>query len=65
MWLSSESTEKTNAISDSGLYSARHVKMFTFQPNDIVSLQVYLPSFMFVVTSWVSFLIKPEVVPGR
>ena len=27
--------------------------------------QVYLPSFMFVVTSWVSFLIKPEVVPGR
>ena len=28
-------------------------------------LQVYLPSFMFVVTSWVSFLIKPEGVPGR
>merc|ERR1719435_681665 len=28
-------------------------------------VQVYLPSFMFVVTSWVSFLIKPEVVPGR
>jgi len=28
-------------------------------------IQVYLPSFMFVVTSWVSFLIKPEVVPGR
>ena len=26
---------------------------------------MYLPSFMFVVTSWVSFLIKPEVVPGR
>ncbi len=28
-------------------------------------IQVYLPSFMFVVVSWVSFLIKPEVVPGR
>jgi len=28
-------------------------------------IQVYLPSFMFVMTSWVSFLIKPEVVPGR
>ena len=27
--------------------------------------QVYLPSFMFVIVSWVSFLIKPEVVPGR
>merc|ERR1711884_882015 len=31
----------------------------------IIYFQVYLPSFMFVVTSWVSFLIKPEVVPGR
>ena len=27
--------------------------------------KVYLPSGMFVVVSWVSFLIKPEVVPGR
>ena len=27
--------------------------------------QVYLPAGMFVVVSWVSFLIKPEVVPGR
>ena len=28
-------------------------------------VQVYLPSGMFVITSWVSFLIKPEIVPGR
>jgi len=28
-------------------------------------VQVYLPSFMFVIVSWVSFLVKPEVVPGR
>ena len=28
-------------------------------------LQVYLPSFMFVIVSWVSFLVKPGVVPGR
>jgi len=28
-------------------------------------VQVYLPSVMFVIVSWVSFLIKPEVVPGR
>ena len=27
--------------------------------------QVYLPTFMFVIVSWVSFLVKPEVVPGR
>ena len=25
----------------------------------------YLPSTLFVITSWVSFLIPPEVVPGR
>ena len=28
-------------------------------------VQVYLPSAMFVIVSWVSFLVKPEVVPGR
>ena len=28
-------------------------------------IKVYLPTFMFVIVSWVSFLIKPEVVPGR
>ena len=27
--------------------------------------QVYLPSMMFVAVSWVSFLIKPDIVPGR
>ena len=37
----------------------------TEQDISIIYFQVYLPSFMFVVTSWVSFLIKPEVVPGR
>ena len=31
----------------------------------LLSVQVYLPSLMFVVVSWVSFTIKPEVVPGR
>merc|ERR1711971_926378 len=28
-------------------------------------IQVYLPSCMFVIVSWVSFMVKPEVVPGR
>ncbi|XP_023330425.1 gamma-aminobutyric acid receptor subunit alpha-2-like [Eurytemora carolleeae] len=28
-------------------------------------VQVYLPTSLFVIVSWVSFLIKPEVVPGR
>ena len=30
-----------------------------------IYVQVYLPSAMFVIVSWVSFLVKPEVVPGR
>ncbi len=30
-----------------------------------VLLQVYLPSGLFVVVSWISFIVPPEVVPGR
>ena len=30
-----------------------------------IFFQVYLTSAMFVVVSWLSFIIKPEVVPGR
>ena len=36
-----------------------------FEGDLILALQVYLPSAMFVIVSWVSFLVKPEVVPGR
>jgi hypothetical protein len=25
----------------------------------------YLPSGMFVIVSWISFLVPPEIVPGR
>ena len=42
----------------------RHV-MVTVCPHYHVPCQVYLPSAMFVIVSWVSFLVKPEVVPGR
>ena len=28
-------------------------------------VQVYLPTMLFVIVSWVSFLIKPDIVPGR
>ena len=27
--------------------------------------QIYLPCILFVTVSWVSFLIRPDVVPGR
>merc|ERR1719419_2193117 len=30
-----------------------------------VLLQVYLPSGLFVIVSWISFIVPPEVVPGR
>ena len=39
--------------------------MFVYHLCYIVMFQVYLPSAMFVIVSWVSFLVKPEVVPGR
>ena len=32
---------------------------------NIKDFSIFSFSFMFVMTSWVSFLIKPEVVPGR
>lgn len=49
----------------SGVYSACgfQVKLQRLQMQFVV--QVYLPSAMFVIVSWVSFLVKPEVVPGR
>jgi len=49
----------------SGVYSACgfQVKLQRKQMQYVV--QVYLPSAMFVIVSWVSFLVKPEVVPGR
>ena len=28
-------------------------------------VQIYMPSFMFVVASWISFVVKPDMVPGR
>jgi len=49
----------------SGHYAACGFQVSLQRKQMQYQIQVYLPSFMFVVTSWVSFLIKPEVVPGR
>ena len=49
----------------SGTYAACGIQVRLQRKQMQFLVQVYLPSFMFVVTSWVSFLIKPEVVPGR
>ena len=62
--LSSELAAETNAVSDPGNPEVLQCNAAGSLSSSSL-LQVYLPSFMFVVTSWVSFLIKPEVVPGR
>jgi glycine receptor len=49
----------------SGTYAACGFKIQLVRKQMQYLIQVYLPSCMFVVVSWVSFLIKPEVVPGR
>ena len=59
MWISSDTSKKTDAVCGPG--SGR----FNSDNEIILALQVYLPSAMFVIVSWVSFLVKPEVVPGR
>jgi len=54
-----------NVTLPSGSYAACgfQVQLDRMRMQNII--QVYLPSTMFVMVSWVSFLIKPEVVPGR
>jgi len=49
----------------SGTYAACGIQVRLQRKQMQFLVQVYLPSCMFVIVSWVSFLIKPEVVPGR
>merc|ERR1712088_893469 len=49
----------------SGVYSACGFQVTLQRKQMQFVVQVYLPSAMFVIVSWVSFLVKPEVVPGR
>jgi len=58
------SKDKT-VILPSGSYAACGFQLQLVRKTMQFLVQVYLPSGMFVVVSWVSFLIKPEVVPGR
>ncbi|XP_040570603.1 gamma-aminobutyric acid receptor subunit pi isoform X4 [Lepeophtheirus salmonis] len=54
-----------SVVLPSGTYAACGFQIQLVRKQMQYLVQVYLPSCMFVVTSWVSFLIKPEVVPGR
>ncbi|TRY74854.1 hypothetical protein TCAL_00537 [Tigriopus californicus] len=54
-----------SVVLPSGTYAACGFQVQLQRKQMQYLIQVYLPSCMFVVVSWVSFLIKPEVVPGR
>lgn len=55
----------TSVVLPSGAYAACGFQIRLVRKTMQYLVQVYLPSCMFVIVSWVSFLIKPEVVPGR
>ena len=46
-------------------YAVCGVHLVLDRTREQIFFQVYLTSTMFVVVSWVSFIIKPDVVPGR
>ena len=46
-------------------YAVCGVHLLLERTRQQIFFQVYLTSTMFVVVSWVSFIIKPDVVPGR
>merc|ERR1712038_1644979 len=60
-----KAADKVLAYGDSGNYSITGFQM-TLTRNVAKYLYIYyLPSGLFVAVSWVSFVIPPEVVPGR
>ncbi|TRY73728.1 hypothetical protein TCAL_02532 [Tigriopus californicus] len=46
-------------------YSQTGFKINLIRRRTPVLLQTYLPSGLFVIVSWISFIVPPEVVPGR
>jgi len=57
--------EHKTVVLPSGRYAACGFQIQLVRKQMQYIFQVYLPSCMFVAVSWVSFLIKPEIVPGR
>ena len=49
----------------SGNYSACGFQLLLGRKRSQLIFQIYLPCILFVCVSWTSFLIRPEVVPGR
>jgi hypothetical protein len=45
--------------------STVRVHILLYRELNAYILETYLPTTIFVIISWGSFLVKPEVVPGR
>jgi len=45
--------------------STLRVRILLYRQLSGYMLETYVPTILFVVMSWGSFLVKPEVVPGR
>ena len=63
--IKSLSEKHRNVTLPSGDYAACGFTIFLTRMRMQNIIQVYLPTTMFVMVSWVSFLIKPEIIPGR
>ncbi|XP_059472160.1 glycine receptor subunit alphaZ1-like [Neocloeon triangulifer] len=57
--------DKENVNFPSGSYPAITLTVLLHRRISYHMLQTYIPSLMFVIVSWLSFLVPPESVPGR
>lgn len=59
------SEEKATIQLRSGIYAACGFEIHLDRKHEPLIWQVYLPCCLFVIVSWISFIIDPLVIPGR
>ena len=57
--------DKQNYVAITGNYSVAGFELTLKRKVSHYIITCYLPSGMFVIVSWISFLIPPDIVPGR
>ena len=57
--------EKQNYVAITGNFSVAGFELTLRRKVSHYIITCYLPSGMFVIVSWISFLIPPDIVPGR
>ena len=57
--------DQKNYVALTGNYSVAGFEMTLKRKVSHYIITCYLPSGMFVIVSWISFLIPPDIVPGR